>query len=232
MFLLTYDDHGGYFDHVAPPQLDAFGLGIRVPMWVVSPLAKRGHIEPTVYEHTSTLKFIERLFGLPTLASINHRFDVATPVGFGLRGRAERRDSRPASSAARRAQRYWRPVRVLRHLRWRRSPIQGYVTEAADALVRCHAGHQRVGGHEAPVGLPGVGDLRQSPTPLCLRSLQHAANVANHGLVIPEVRVADEVGRQIRGIDGVDPVDDGHRPDVTGTGTPIHFFRGEQRLVA
>ena len=80
-FLLTYDEHGGYFDHVAPPQLDAFGLGIRVPMWVVSPLAKRAHIESTVYEHTSTLKFIERLFGLPTLASINHRFDVATPVG-------------------------------------------------------------------------------------------------------------------------------------------------------
>ena len=80
-FLLTYDEHGGYFDHVAPPQLDAFGLGIRVPMWVISPLAKRAHLEPTAYEHTSTLKFLERLFELPTLASVNHRFDTATPVG-------------------------------------------------------------------------------------------------------------------------------------------------------
>jgi phospholipase C len=80
-FLLTYDEHGGYFDHVIPPQLDAFGLGIRVPMWVVSPLAKRSHLEPTVYEHTSTLKFLERLFNLPTLASVNHLFDTATPVG-------------------------------------------------------------------------------------------------------------------------------------------------------
>src|SRR5262245_42451605 len=80
-FLLTYDEHGGYFDHVPPPQLDAFGLGIRVPMWVISPLAKRGHLESTVYEHTSTLKFLERLFDLPTLASINHLFDIATPVG-------------------------------------------------------------------------------------------------------------------------------------------------------
>jgi phospholipase C len=80
-FLLTYDEHGGFFDHVAPPQVDAFGLGIRVPMWVISPHAKRGHLEPTVYEHTSTLKFIERLFNLPTLASLNHLFDVATPVG-------------------------------------------------------------------------------------------------------------------------------------------------------
>jgi phospholipase C len=81
VFLLTYDEHGGYFDHVRPPQLDAFGLGIRVPMWVISPLAKRAHLEPTVYEHTSTLKFLERLFALPTLASVNHLFDVATPVG-------------------------------------------------------------------------------------------------------------------------------------------------------
>jgi phospholipase C len=80
-FLLTYDEHGGYFDHVAPPQLDAFGLGIRVPMWVISPHAKPGHIERTVYEHTSTLKFLESLFGLPTLASVNHLFDTATPVG-------------------------------------------------------------------------------------------------------------------------------------------------------
>jgi phospholipase C len=80
-FLLTYDEHGGYFDHVAPPQLDAFGLGIRVPMWVVSPLAKRSHLEATVYDHTSTLKFLERLFGLPTLASVNHLFDIATPAG-------------------------------------------------------------------------------------------------------------------------------------------------------
>jgi len=80
-FLLTYDEHGGFFDHVAPTQVDAFGLGIRVPMWVISPHAKRGHLEPTVYEHTSTLKFIERLFDLPTLASVNHLFDVATPVG-------------------------------------------------------------------------------------------------------------------------------------------------------
>ena len=80
-YLLTYDEHGGYFEHVAPKQLDAFGLGIRVPMWVISPWAKRGHIEGTVYEHTSTLKLLERLFGLPTLASVNHTFDAGTPVG-------------------------------------------------------------------------------------------------------------------------------------------------------
>ena len=80
-YLITYDEHGGYFDHVAPPQLDAFGLGIRVPTWVISPYAKPGRIEPTVYDHVSTLKFIETVFELPTLAATNHLFDVSTPGG-------------------------------------------------------------------------------------------------------------------------------------------------------
>jgi phospholipase C len=80
-FILTYDEHGGFFDHVAPPQVDAFGLGIRVPTWVVSPWARPGHLEGTVYDHTSTLKLIERLHGLPTLASVNHIFDLGTPTG-------------------------------------------------------------------------------------------------------------------------------------------------------
>jgi len=80
-YVITYDEHGGYFDHVAPPQLDAFGLGIRVPTWVISPYAKPGRIEPTVYDHVSTLKFIETVFELPTLAATNHLFDVSTPGG-------------------------------------------------------------------------------------------------------------------------------------------------------
>jgi phospholipase C len=81
-FLLTYDEHGGFFDHVVPTQVDAYGLGIRVPLWVVSPFARRGPVlsrKPA--EHVSTLKLIERLHGLPTLASRNHRFDLATPTG-------------------------------------------------------------------------------------------------------------------------------------------------------
>ena len=80
-YILTYDENGGYFDHVAPRQIDAFGLGIRVPTWVISPYAKKAHVETTVYEHTSTLKFLETVFGLPTLASVNHTFDAGTPVG-------------------------------------------------------------------------------------------------------------------------------------------------------
>jgi phospholipase C len=78
--LITYDEGGGFFDHVPPPQLDAYGSGIRVPMIVVSPYAKVGYIDTTYSEHGSVLKFIETVFGLPTLASINHQFDTATPT--------------------------------------------------------------------------------------------------------------------------------------------------------
>ncbi len=80
-YIHTYDEAGGYFDHVRPPQLDAFGLGMRVPTWIISPFAKPAHLEPTVYEHTSTLKFIEAVYNLPTLASANHLFDSGTPSG-------------------------------------------------------------------------------------------------------------------------------------------------------
>ena len=77
-YILTYDEAGGFFDHVAPPVFDAYGAGMRVPTWVISPWAKKAHIEPTLYEHSSILKFVEAVFGLPTLASINHRFDIIT----------------------------------------------------------------------------------------------------------------------------------------------------------
>lgn len=80
-YILTYDEHGGFFDHVAPPVVDSYGLGIRVPTWVISPHAKKRHLEPAIYEHSSILKFLERLFNLPTLASVNHRFDERTPGG-------------------------------------------------------------------------------------------------------------------------------------------------------
>ncbi len=78
-FFLTYDEGGGFFDHVPPPQVDAYGLGFRVPTLVVSPYARRGYLSGQLYEHSSILKFIERRFGLPSLASINHQFDTSTP---------------------------------------------------------------------------------------------------------------------------------------------------------
>jgi phospholipase C len=84
-FLLTYDEHGGYFDHVPPPQVDAFGPGMRVPLWVISPMLRRRGVVTTrrPAEHVSTLKLIERLHDLPTLTSRNHTFDRSTPLGPG-----------------------------------------------------------------------------------------------------------------------------------------------------
>ena len=79
VLFLTYDEGGGFFDHVAPPQVDAYGLGFRVPTLIISPYARRGYVSGQLYEHSSILKFIERRFGLPSLASVNHQFDTSTP---------------------------------------------------------------------------------------------------------------------------------------------------------
>jgi phospholipase C len=80
VILLTWDEGGGFFDHVPPRQLDAYGPGVRIPMIVISPFAKPGYVDTTFQDHGSQLKFIEKVFGLPTLASINHTFDNSTPL--------------------------------------------------------------------------------------------------------------------------------------------------------
>ena len=66
---LTWDDFGGFYDHVTPPGVDAFGLGPRVPLLIISPYAKPGHISRTRYEFASILKFIEERYGLPPLTA-------------------------------------------------------------------------------------------------------------------------------------------------------------------
>jgi phospholipase C len=64
---ITWDDFGGFYDHVAPQQVDRFGLGFRVPLIVVSPYAKKGYIDHERGEFSSVLKFIEKDFGLANL---------------------------------------------------------------------------------------------------------------------------------------------------------------------
>ncbi len=66
---LTWDDFGGLYDHVPPPQVDRFGLGPRVPLLIISPFAKPGYISHTVYEQSSVLKFVERRYHLDPLTS-------------------------------------------------------------------------------------------------------------------------------------------------------------------
>lgn len=67
-FMVTYDDWGGWYDHVPPPQVDEHGYGMRVPAFMVSPYAKRGHIEKTVLDFTSIMKFIEENWNIEPLA--------------------------------------------------------------------------------------------------------------------------------------------------------------------
>jgi phospholipase C len=66
---LAWDDYGGFYDHVVPPSTDSFGLGLRVPMIIISPYARPGYISHTQYEFASVLKFIEERFALPTLTN-------------------------------------------------------------------------------------------------------------------------------------------------------------------
>jgi len=71
--LILWDDSGGWYDHVRPPQVDDDGLGDRVPLIVVSPYAKAGYVSHVPYEFGSILKFTEHVFGLPPLAASDRR---------------------------------------------------------------------------------------------------------------------------------------------------------------
>jgi phospholipase C len=67
--LITWDDWGGWYDHVVPPLiLNHYEIGFRVPLIVISPYAKANYISHTFYEFGSTLKFIENTFGLSQIA--------------------------------------------------------------------------------------------------------------------------------------------------------------------
>jgi acid phosphatase len=66
---ITYDEHGGRADQVAPPTVDRFGPGSRVPGIIISPFARRGFVDHTVYETDSILKTVENQYGLQALAT-------------------------------------------------------------------------------------------------------------------------------------------------------------------
>jgi phospholipase C len=115
---ITWDENGGFFDHVAPPTAPLgtpdeyltapdvtgssggvtgpIGLGFRVPMLVVSPWSNGGLVSSEVYDHTSTLRFLETRFGVevPNLSSwrrettgdLTGAFNFAAPPSFKLAG--------------------------------------------------------------------------------------------------------------------------------------------------
>ena len=67
--IVTFDENGGFWDHVAPPAGDRWGPGVRVPTIIISPLAKPHFVDHTVYDTTSILKFIETRWGLEPLGT-------------------------------------------------------------------------------------------------------------------------------------------------------------------
>ncbi len=71
--IVTFDENGGWWDHVAPPKGDRWGPGTRVPAIIVSPFAKKGHVEHTVYDTGSIARFLRRRFGLDTLPGLAER---------------------------------------------------------------------------------------------------------------------------------------------------------------
>jgi phospholipase C len=77
---LTWDDFGGFYDHVPPMQVDLYGLGFRVPMLVISPYAKKGLIYKQQAEFSSVLRFIEHDFSLPNLTERDLKADDLTSV--------------------------------------------------------------------------------------------------------------------------------------------------------
>ncbi|MDA4117549.1 MAG: alkaline phosphatase family protein [Thaumarchaeota archaeon] len=102
LLIITYDEHGGFYDHVVPPgtvspgdsdipgnshnNFDFRQLGVRVPTVIVSPLVAKGTIDHTTYDHTSVLATLETLFKLGSLTkrdetaqTLNHLFKLQAP---------------------------------------------------------------------------------------------------------------------------------------------------------
>ena len=86
--IVTYDENGGYWDHVAPPTGpgwgDRWGPGTRIPTIIVSPFAKRGFVDHTPTDTTSILKLITRRFGLDPLPGVRANMgDLTSSFDFG-----------------------------------------------------------------------------------------------------------------------------------------------------
>lgn len=74
--IVTYDENGGFWDHVAPPKRDRWGPGTRVPTLIVSPFAKKGYVDHTQYDTTSILRLIATRFGTAPLNEADTQADA------------------------------------------------------------------------------------------------------------------------------------------------------------
>jgi acid phosphatase len=86
LVIVTYDENGGFWDHVAPPKGDRWGPGNRVPALIISPYARKGTVDHTLYDTTSILRFLTRRFDLPMLPGLKERDDAMKAAGGTLLG--------------------------------------------------------------------------------------------------------------------------------------------------
>lgn len=86
LVVVTYDENGGFWDHAAPPKADKWGPGSRIPTIIISPYAKKGYVDDSLYDTSSILRFITRRWSLPVLNGIAERDKAirangGTPIG-------------------------------------------------------------------------------------------------------------------------------------------------------
>ena len=86
LVVVTYDENGGFWDHVAPPKGDRWGPGNRIPALIISPYARKGTVDHTLYDTTSIVRFITRSFDLPLLPGLKARDDAMAASGGKLIG--------------------------------------------------------------------------------------------------------------------------------------------------
>ncbi|MGE6385425.1 acid phosphatase [Pseudomonas sp. NPDC078416] len=81
VIVITVDENGGWWDHVAPPKGDRWGPGTRVPAIVISPFARKGTVDHTVYDTASILRLITRVHGLEKLEGLTERDNAMAARG-------------------------------------------------------------------------------------------------------------------------------------------------------
>jgi acid phosphatase len=81
VIVITWDENGGQWDHVAPPVGDKLGPGTRIPAVIISPFAKKGSVDHTQYDTASIDRLVIRRFGLDPLPGLASRDAALTARG-------------------------------------------------------------------------------------------------------------------------------------------------------
>jgi phospholipase C len=83
---VTWDDWGGFYDHVPPLVYNSYEYGFRVPLLFISPYAKQGYVSHVAHDFGSILRFIEEKFGLPSLGYADSRADNLSTASTSISG--------------------------------------------------------------------------------------------------------------------------------------------------